>query len=186
MSSEDIMKDLKNRMKGALSSFERNLRGLRTGRATPDILNGVIIEAYGDRVHIDQVANVTVSGPGMMYVQVWDKVMVKAVEKAISEANLGLSAASEGQSIRINIPPLSEERRKEIAKVAHKYAEEGRVALRNVRRDAMDDVKKEEKEKLITEDQLRTISKQIQSETDDFIKKIDDILKEKEQEVMKV
>ncbi|AZL15078.1 ribosome recycling factor [Rickettsiales endosymbiont of Stachyamoeba lipophora] len=182
----ELLNDLKKRMDGAINSFNHNLKGLRTGRASANLLDHIVVEAYGDRLPIAQLATVTVSDARMLTVQVWDKTAVKSVEKAIANADLGLNPSSEGQLIRIPLPPLSEDRRKELVKVSYKYAEESKVSIRNVRRDVMDEVKKLEKDKQINEDTMHSLSDQIQKITDEYIKKIDELVKHKEQEILTV
>ena len=180
------IKDLDRRMEGALEVLHREFSGLRTGRASTSLLEPVQVEAYGSRVPLNQVGNISVPDPRMLTVQVWDKSLVKAVEKAITEAGLGLNPAAEGQSIRVPIPALTEQRRAELTKVAGKYAEDARVAVRNVRRHGMDELKKAEKDGAISEDEHRKLSADIQGLTDAFIRKIDEILANKEKDIMQV
>ncbi|MFN9003326.1 MAG: ribosome recycling factor, partial [Alphaproteobacteria bacterium] len=160
--------------------------GLRTGRASANLLDSIQVEAYGNMMPMNQVGTINVPEPRMITIQVWDKSMIKAVEKAITQANLGLNPASDGQLIRVPIPALSEERRKELSKIAGKYAEGAKVAIRNVRRDGMDALKQQEKDKKISEDEHRKQSDQIQKMTDDFVKKIDEALATKEKDIMSV
>ncbi|MFO0455983.1 MAG: ribosome recycling factor, partial [Alphaproteobacteria bacterium] len=160
--------------------------GLRTGRASANLLDSIQVEAYGNMMPMNQVGTINVPEPRMITIQVWDKSMIKAVEKAITQANLGLNPASDGQLIRVPIPALSEERRKELSKIAGKYAEGAKVAIRNVRRDGMDALKQQEKDKKISEDEHRKQSEQIQKMTDDFVKKIDEALATKEKDIMSV
>ena len=143
---EDIKNDLTKRMDGAIKALNHDLKGLRTGRSSPNFLDSVTVEVYGDRLPMSQVANVTVQDPKLIVVQVWDKSIVKAVEKAINIADLGVTASADGQLVRVTIPALSEDRRKELVKVAHKFAENSRVAIRNIRRDGGDLIKKMEKD----------------------------------------
>ena len=178
--------DTKRRMEGALEVLHKEFAGLRTGRAHTSLLDPIQVEAYGQAMPLNQVGTVSVPEPRMLTVQVWDKGMVKAVEKAIMEAGLGLNPQADGQMVRIPIPPLNEERRKELVKVAGKYAEEARVAVRNVRRHAMDELKKAEKDSDISEDELRQYSDEVQKLTDDFVKQVDDSLSTKEGEIMQV
>lgn len=181
-----LRKDLERRMEGAIEVFHRELSGLRTGRAAASLLEPVQVEAYGSKMPINQVGNVNVPDPRMLTVQVWDKGLVKAVERAILESGLGLNPATEGQSIRVPIPALTEERRADLARVAGKYAEEARVAVRNVRRHGMDDLKRLEKDGEISKDDHHRHSQEFQTLTDDYIKKIDDALSHKEQDIMQV
>jgi ribosome recycling factor len=178
--------ELRRRMTGALDVLKKELGGLRTGRASVSLLEPVQVEAYGSHMPISQVGTVSVPEPRMLTVSVWDRGLVKAVEKGIREANLGLNPMTEGQTIRVPIPPLTEERRKELIKVAHKYAEHARVSVRNVRRDGMEALKADEKGHKITEDQHAKQGKQIQALTDEFIKKIDEAIAAKEKDVLNV
>jgi ribosome recycling factor len=185
MSTADI-NELRRRMTGALDVLKKELAGLRTGRASVSLLEPVQVDAYGSHMPISQVGTVSVPEPRMLTVSVWDRALVKAVEKGIREANLGLNPMTEGQTIRVPIPPLTEERRKELIKVAHKYAEQARVSVRNVRRDGMEALKQQEEDHKITEDQHRKQGTQIQQLTDEFIKKIDESIAAKEKDVLNV
>lgn len=178
--------EITRKMDSALKSLQHEFAGLRTGRASANLLDGIHVEAYGSMVPMNQVGNVTVPEPRLLVVNVWDKSMVKAVEKAIAGANLGLNPATDGQTIRVPIPPLSEERRKELVKVAGKYAEAAKVAIRNVRRDGMDDAKKRQKDGKISEDALAGEEKAIQKLTDDHVKKVDEALAAKEKDILSV
>lgn len=178
--------ETKRRMEGAVEALHKEFGGLRTGRASTSLLEPVTVEAYGQAMPLNQVGTVGVPEPRMLTVQVWDKGMVKAVEKAIMDAGLGLNPQADGQMVRIPIPPLNEERRKELAKVAGKYSEEARIAVRNVRRHAMDELKKAEKDGGISEDEHRQYSDEVQKLTDGFVKQIDDALSHKEAEIMQV
>ena len=178
--------DLKRRMDGAISSLRHELGGLRTGRAAISMLEPVQVEAYGSHMPLNQVATVSVPEPRLLSVQVWDKSMVKAVETAIVNSNLGLSPATEGQVIRLRIPELNEERRKELVKVAHKYAEAARVAVRHVRRDGLDILKKSEKDHQISEDDEKRLSGDVQKATDAAIADVDKLLGTKEKEILTV
>jgi ribosome recycling factor len=178
--------ELKRRMQSATQSFRHELGGLRTGRASASLIEPVSVEAYGSQMPINQVATISVPEPRMLSVQVWDKSMVAAVDKAIRNANLGLSPTVEGQVLRIRIPELNEQRRKEMVKIAHKYAEEARVAVRHVRREGMDHIKKLEKEKAIAEDDVARQHDQVQKATDQVITEIDALLAAKEKEIMQV
>jgi len=178
--------ELKRRMQGATQSLKHELGGLRTGRAAASMLEPVQVEAYGSHMPLNQVATVSVPEPRLLSVQVWDKSMVKAVEKAIVDSNLGLSPATEGQVLRLRIPELNEERRKELVKVAHKYAEAAKVAVRHVRRDGLDTLKKLEKAHEISEDDEKRFAGDVQKATDGVIAEIDQMLASKEKEILTV
>jgi ribosome recycling factor len=180
------MNDLKRRMQGAIASLKQELGGLRTGRASSALLDHVQVEAYGSHMPLNQLATISVPEPRLLSVQVWDKSMVKAVEKAIVDSNLGLSPATEGQVLRLRIPELNEERRKELVKVAHKYAEAAKVAVRHVRRDGLDTVKKLEKNHEISEDDQERLANDVQKATDGMISEIDQLLAAKEKEILTV
>lgn len=178
--------EIQRKMESALKALHHEFAGLRTGRASPNLLDHLMVDAYGSMMPINQVGTVSAPEPRMLTVQVWDKGMVKAVEKAIANANLGLNPAPDGQLVRVPIPALSEERRKEMVKVAGKYTEQAKVAVRNVRRDAMDSIKAQEKAGQISEDDHRKQSEQIQKLTDDYVKKTDEALVVKEKDIMSV
>ncbi len=178
--------DYKKRMDGALTALSHEFGGLRTGRASPSLLDPIKVEAYGAESPLTSVASVSVPEPRMITVNVWDKSVVSAVDKAIRSANLGLNPIVDGQSLRIPIPPLTGERRAELAKIAGKYAEQQRIAVRNIRRDAMDHLKKLEKDHAISEDEHKRFGAEVQKATDDHIKKVDDLLRHKEEEIMQV
>jgi ribosome recycling factor len=178
--------ELKRRMSGAVQALKQELGGLRTGRASASLLDPIHVEAYGQNMPLNQVATVSVPEARLLSVQVWDKSMVHAVEKAIMAANLGLNPSSEGQLIRLRIPELNEERRKELVKVAHKYAEHARVAVRHVRRDGLDVIKKLEKDHKISKDDHDRQSNDIQKATDQTIAEIDKMLTGKEKEILTV
>ena len=185
--SEGIdLKELKRRMDGAINAFKNDIASLRTGRASANVLDPVQVEAYGSRVPINQVANITVPEPRMLSVSVWDKSMVGAVERGIRESNLGLNPIIDGQNLRIPLPELNEERRKSLVKVAHDYAEKAKVAIRHVRRDGMDDLKKAEKDGDIGQDLSRSQSERVQKMTDETILDVDRLLADKEKEIMQV
>lgn len=186
MSKDDLKQDLETRMDKAVGVLDGELKGLRTGRASVNLLDPVIVEAYGSKMPIDQLGTVTTPDARTINVQVWDKEMVKLVEKAIADANLGVNTSTDGQIIRLPIPPLSEERRKDLVKLAHKYAENSKVAVRNIRRDGMEHAKKLEKDGEISEDEHKKLSDEIQKLTDKFVGKIDEHLKSKEQEIMNI
>src|SRR5262245_39145672 len=173
-------------MDGALDALRREFAGLRTGRASTHLLDSVVVKAYGSDMPLAQVGTVNVPEPRRITVQVWDRSLVSAVEKAIRDGGLGLNPASDGQLVRVPLPELSQERRAELSKIAHKYAEQGRVAVRNVRRDAMDSLKKMEKDHKISEDEHRKRPDEVQKLTDQHIKLIDDALAQKEKEIMQV
>jgi ribosome recycling factor len=180
------IKDIEKRMRGAFDALKKEFSGLRTGRASAHLLDPVHVMVYGSRMPLNQVATVSTPDAKTISVQVWDKSNVKAVEKAISEANLGLNPMTDGTLVRLAMPPLTADRRAELAKVAHKYAENGRVAVRNVRRDGMDLLKKLEKEHKMTEDDHRKNSTKVQELTDKLIKEIDQALTAKEAEIKQV
>lgn len=186
MSEGVELNELKRRMDGAISAFKHDIASLRTGRASANVLDPVTVEAYGSRMPLNQVANITVPEPRMLSVSVWDKSMVGAVDRAIRESNLGLNPIVDGQNLRIPLPDLNEERRRSLVKLAHDYAEKSKVAIRHVRRDGMDDLKKAEKDGDIGQDISRSQSEKVQKMTDDMISEIDRLLGEKEKEIMQV
>lgn len=181
-----IKKDITRRMDGALDVLADEFTGLRTGRANAGLLESIVVEAYGSDMPMNQVGNIGVPEPRMLTVQVWDKGLVQAVEKAITNSGLGLNPSSDGQLVRVPIPALTEERRIELAKVAHKYAEDARIAVRNVRRHAMDGLKHSEKDGDISKDEHHDYAGEIQELTDAHIKQIDEHLANKEQEIKQV
>lgn len=182
----ELKKDVAHRMDNTVEVLKKEFSGLRTGRAVASLLDPIMVEAYGQVMPLSQCATVGVPEPRMLTVQVWDKGQLKAVEKAIRDSGLGLNPMADGQMIRVPIPPLNEERRKELQKVAGKYAEQARVAVRNVRRDGMDSLKKLEKDGHISEDEIKKHEKEVQGLTDETIKKIDDTLSNKEKDIMQV
>jgi ribosome recycling factor len=186
MSASANVEELKRRMTGALELLKKEFSGLRTGRASANMLEPITVDAYGSHMPLNQCGTVSVPEPRMLSVQVWDKGLVKSVEKAIREASLGLNPMVDGQLIRVPIPALTEDRRKELIKVAHKYAEQARIAVRNVRRDGMEALKQLEKDGKINEDEQRKRSAEVQKTTDEFIKKIDEMLATKEKDVAHV
>ena len=186
MSAGFDLKKLKSRMDGAINAFKSDIASLRTGRASANVLDPVMVEAYGSRVPLNQVANITVPEPRMLGVSIWDKSMVGAVDRAIREANLGLNPIVDGQNLRIPLPELNEERRRSLVKVAHDYAEKAKVAVRHVRRDGMDSLKKSEKDGDIGQDESRATSDKVQKMTDETISEIDRLLADKEKEIMQV
>jgi ribosome recycling factor len=183
MSDNDIS-GLRKRMDGAIKTLAHEFSGLRTGRASVNLLDSVMVDAYGSMMPLNQLANVNVPESRLLTVQVWDKGMVKAVEKAITVAGLGLNPSADGQLVRVPIPELSQERRVELTKIAGKYAESAKVAVRNIRRDGMEYYKKLEKDGEVSKDEHHTKSDEIQKLTDEFIKKIDESLVTKENEIM--
>lgn len=186
MSANFDLADIKRRMQGAVQAFRHDLGGLRTGRASASLLDPIQVDAYGAMMSLNQVATVSVPEPRMLSVQVWDRSMVMAVDKAIRESSLGLNPQTEGQIVRIRIPELNEQRRKELVKVAHKYAEESRIAVRHVRRDGLDLLKKLEKDGKMSEDDAARQSDLVQKATDQTIVEIDQALSAKEKEIMQV
>lgn len=180
------IKELERRMRGSIDSFKKELTGLRTGRASAHLLDAVVVTVYGARMPINQVATVSTPDARTISVQVWDRGQVTAVEKAIREANLGLNPVTDGSLIRLPIPALNAERRQELVKIAHKYSETAKVAVRNVRRDGMDLLKKLEKDGHVSEDDQRKDSAKVQELTDKVIKEIDQVLTAKEAEIKQV
>jgi ribosome recycling factor len=181
-----VLSKYKDRMDKAVAALKEEFASLRTGRASANLLDQVHVDAYGSSVPINQVAAVNVPEPRMITVNIWDKGLAVSVEKAIRNAGLGLNPVVDGQTLRIPIPPLTEERRKEIAKIASKYAEQQRIAVRNIRRDANDDLKKAEKDGAISQDEQKRMETEVQKLTDEAIKRVDEALKTKEQEIMHV
>ncbi len=181
-----LKQDLTRRMDGALETLRRDFGGLRTGRASPALLEPVKVEAYGTEVPITQVGTIGVPEPRMITVQVWDRTLVGAVERAIRDSGLGLNPGADGQVVRVPIPQLTAERRAELAKAAGRYSEGARVAIRGVRRDGMDQIKNFEKKHEIGEDESKTWSEEVQKVTDSYIRRIDDSLTEKDKEIRQV
>jgi len=177
---------LEKRMSGALDALKKEFSGLRTGRASASLLEPIQVDAYGSSMPLTQVGTISVPEPRMLTVQVWDRALVSHVDKAIREAGLGLNPMADGQLVRVPIPALNEERRNELKKIAHKYTEQARVAVRNVRRDGMEMLKKMEKDGALSQDDQRKTSEKVQQLTDGYIKKIDEALTHKEQEIMQV
>src|SRR5499426_453808 len=186
MPEDTLLKDLRRRMDGALEVLRKEFGGLRTGRASASLLEPVTVSAYGGTSPLNQLANISVPEPRMITVQVWDRALVKAVDKAIREAGLGLNPQTEGQTIRVPIPDLNEERRRELTRVAAKYAEAARVAVRNVRRDGIEALRKLEKDGGISQDEHRKLDRDVQHLTDDHIKRIDETLAQKDKEILQV
>ena len=186
MADDALLKDIRRRMDGALEALRKEFAGLRTGRASAGMLEPVTVEAYGNAVPLSQVANINVPEPRLITVNVWDRGMVKAVDKAIREAGLGLNPQTEGQTIRVPIPDLNEERRRELTKVAAKYAEATRVSVRNVRRDGIETLRKQQKGGDISQDEEKKLERDIQQLTDDHIKRVDETLAQKDKEILQV
>lgn len=186
VSADFDIDDLKRRMQGAIQTLRHELTGLRTGRASVALVEPVQVQAYGQTMPLNQVASITVPEPRALSVQVWDKSMVGAVDRAIRDANLGLSPVTEGQVLRIRIPELNEQRRREMVKVAHKYGEEARVAVRHVRRDGIDRLKKMLKDRLLSEDDQKRVETEIQKITDHAVTEVDGTVEGKEKEIMQV
>lgn len=183
---EQTIKDARDRMDKSLEALRQELAKIRTGKATTALLDGIKVEYYGNMTPLNQLANVTVLDAHTLSVTPWDKSVVSAVDKAILEANIGFNPVSDGTNLKIPVPPLNQERRKEFVKIVKKFGEDYKIAVRNIRRDANDHLKKEEKNKKITEDQLKEAEDKIQKLTDEHITKIDDLLKHKEKEIMEV
>ncbi|WP_417308456.1 ribosome recycling factor [Devosia sp.] len=186
MAESFSLPSLKERMDKSVDSLRDELAGLRTGRATPSLLEPVMVEAYGSKMPLNQVATVTVPESRMLSVQVWDQSQASAVEKAIRNSGLGLNPAAEGSVIRVPLPELNEERRRDLTKVAHNYAEQARVAVRHVRRDGMDLLKKLEKDGEMSQDDSRRLADQVQQATDAAVAEVDSVVSAKEQEIMQV
>ena len=186
MSEDPLVAELRRRMDGAVEVLRKEFAGLRTGRASASLLEPITVDAYGNTMPLNQVGTISVPEPRLIVVQVWDRGVVKAVDKAIREAGLGLNPQAEGQTIRVPIPDLSEDRRRELTRVAAKYAEQARVSVRNVRRDGLDPLKKREKDGDITQDEHRKLQHDIQALTDETIKRIDDLLAQKDKEILQV
>ncbi|MDP5104039.1 MAG: ribosome recycling factor [Erythrobacter sp.] len=176
--------DVERRMKGAVESLKSDLQGLRTGRANTSLLDPVVVEVYGSMMPLSQVATVSAPEPRMLSVQVWDKSNMTPVEKGIAHANLGLNPIIDGQTLRLPIPDLTQDRRKELAKLAGQYAEKAKIAIRNVRRDAMEVLKADEKKKEISEDDRKRSEEQVQKLTDQYVKETDEAAAKKEQEIL--
>lgn len=176
--------DIERRMKGAVDALKSDLQGLRTGRANTSLLDPVVVEVYGSMMPLSQVATVSAPEPRMLSVQVWDKANMIPVEKGLAHANLGLNPIIDGQTLRLPIPDLTQERRKELAKLAGQYAEKAKIAIRNVRRDAMESLKVDEKKKEISEDERKRSEDEVQKLTDQFVKETDEAAAKKEQEIL--
>jgi ribosome recycling factor len=186
MTAEILVDELDGKMQKTIAALEHDLTGIRTGRASPGLIEPVLAEVYGSKMPISQLATVSSMDARTLAIQVWDKEATKSVEKAITNANLGVNPATEGQMIRITLPSLTEERRKEYAKLASKYGENSKIAIRNLRRDVMDHLKKFEKSKEISEDDLKKFTDKVQKTTDNYTKKIDEKITAKEKEITHV
>ena len=178
--------EYKSKMENTLKIFHEELGRLRTGRATPSLLEPVFVEAYNSKMKISELATVNAPEPKLLTVQVWDKSMVQNVEKSIRESKLGLNPSTDGQLIRVPLPDLTEERRLELTKVASKFSEDAKISIRNIRRDAMDKIKDEQKKTLISEDEQKFTSENIQKVTDEKIKEIGDVFEDKKKEIMQI
>jgi ribosome recycling factor len=186
MAEDQLLTDLRRRMDGAIEVLRKEFGGLRTGRASASLLEPIIVPAYGNNVPLNQVASINVPEPRLITVQVWDRSVVKAVDKAIRESGLDLNPQTEGQVIRVPIPDLNEERRRNLTRVAAKYAEDARVSVRNVRRDGVEVLRRQEKEGEISQDEHRKLQREVQHLTDEFVKRIDDALAQKDREILQV
>ena len=183
---QDVKKRMTEKMDGAIEFLRKELSGLRTGRASLALLDGVTLDYYGSPTPLQQVAALAVPESRLITIQPWETRLIPEIEKAISTSGLGLTPSNDGKIIRVSIPYLTEERRKELAKIAKKMAEEGRVAIRNIRRDANDELKKLEKQSGLSQDDVRKAQDEIQKATDQYIHKVDDLLQKKESEIMKI
>lgn len=186
MEQQFNIQDIERRMNAAIDVLHKEFSGLRTGRASTALLEPVMVEAYGSKMPLSQVGTVSAPEARMLSIQVWDASMAAAVEKSVRESGLGVNPIREGQVIRVPLPDLSQERRLEISKVAAKYAEQARISVRNVRRDGIDQLKKLEKDKVVSEDEFHKFSDQVQKHTDNFVKKVDELLAHKEKDIMHV
>jgi ribosome recycling factor len=186
MPEDTFLKDLRRRMDGAVEVLRKEFGGLRTGRASASLLEPVTVGAYGGTMPLNQLANVSVPEPRMITVQVWDRAMVKAVDKAIREAGLGLNPQTEGQVIRVPIPDLNEERRRELTRVTAKYAEQARISVRNIRRDGVELLRRRERDAEISQDEQRKLQHDVQHLTDEYVKRIDEALAQKDREILQV
>lgn len=183
---KELRKRATERMEGAIEVFKKDLASIRTGRASLSLLEGITVDYYGTPTPIQQVASLSIPEPRQILIQPWEQRLIPEIEKAIMKSDLGLTPTNDGKVIRINIPPLTEERRKQLVKVVRKRAEEARIAIRNIRRDANEELKRLEKDKHLSEDIVKRSQEEIQKLTDSFIGKIDDILAHKEKEIMEV
>lgn len=186
MPEDSLLKDLGRRMDGAIEVLRKEFAGLRTGRASAGLLEPIAVPAYGGTMPIKELANVSVPEPRMITVQVWDRALVKPVDRAIRESGLGLNPQTEGQVIRVPIPDLNEERRRELTRVAARYAEQARISVRNVRRDGIEMLRRQEKDGAISQDQQRKLQQEVQHLTDETIRRIDETLAQKDKEILQV
>ena len=177
---------LNNKMDISIDFFEKEISSIRTSRANPSILDNILIESYGNKTPLNQLANISAPEANLITIQVWDSSLIKSIEKAISESNLGINPQTDGQLIRLPIPKLSEERRHELAKLVSQYAEQSKIAIRNIRREFLDTIKKDEKNKIISQDDSKKYLSEVQKITDEHISKIDEIATNKQSEIMKV
>ncbi|EST52528.1 ribosome recycling factor [Brevibacillus panacihumi W25] len=183
---QSVIKEMEDRMNKAIASLKKDLASLRAGRANPAMLDRVVVDYYGTPTPISQLANISVPEPRMLTIQPWDKSALKEIDRALQQSDLGISPSNDGVIIRLVIPPLTEERRKELVKLAGKSGEESKVAIRNIRRDANDEIKKLEKSATISEDESRRHQESIQKTTDKFIAEVDKIVKDKEKDILEV
>lgn len=183
---KDLLQDMEQRMEKAADNLRREFAGLRAGRANPSLLEKVVVDYYGVPTPINQTANISCPEPRLIVIQPWDKSLIPTIEKAIMKSDLGLNPNSDGAVIRLAVPQLTEERRRELVKTAGKKSEEAKVAIRNIRRDVNDDIKRMEKDKLATEDEVKNGLDAAQKTTDKFIQKVEDMLKQKEKDIMEV
>ena len=177
---------VKEKMDGSIAFFEKEMSSVRTSRANPSMLDNILVDSYGNKTPLNQLGNVNVADSNLITIQVWDQSLVPLIEKSIRESNLGINPQTDGQLIRLPIPKLSEERREELAKVVSQYGEQAKIAIRNNRREFIDKIKKDEKEKTISQDESKKLVSEIQKITDDYVKKIDDMVLNKKNEVLKV
>ncbi|GED70206.1 ribosome-recycling factor [Brevibacillus reuszeri] len=183
---QSVLKDMEDRMNKAINTLKKDLSSLRAGRANPAMLDRVLVDYYGSPTPISQLANISVPEPRMLIIQPWDKAALKEIDRALQQSDLGISPSNDGVVIRMVIPPLTEERRKDLVKLAGKSGEDSKVAIRNIRRDANDDIKKLEKAATISEDESRRHQESIQKTTDKFIAEVDKIVKDKEKDILEV
>jgi ribosome recycling factor len=186
MQGETLLKDLRRRMDGALEILRKEFGGLRSGRASTSLVEPIQVPAYGSNMPLKELATISIPEPRMITLQVWDRTVVKAVDKAIRESGLGLNPQTEGQVIRIPIPDLSEERRRELTRVTARYSEQARVSVRNVRRDGVEALRRQEKDGEISQDEARRLQQEVQHVTDEYIKRIDEALAQKDREILQV
>lgn len=184
--AENIINEAEDHMKKAVLTVIDEFKGLRTGKASVNLLDRVFVDCYGSKMPLNQVASILAPEPQLLVIQSWDKSIMREIEKALQQSDLGITPTNDGNVIRLPIPPLTEERRRELVKIAKKYAEEGRVSIRNIRRHTNDYLKSEEKEKRISEDELNRFQEKTQQFTDKFIHEIDQLLQNKEREIMEV